>query len=92
VSRNFKLRLLAFVTAALAAVLLLATGAALSHRAVKSRCADSPGGATDAFSRRPGPTLFRDLGQPVLVETAPAQPDRRRGDMCPSRRPMAPPC
>src|SRR5882757_7220839 len=68
---GISVRLLAFVTAALAAVPLLAPAQPLPHRAVKIVVPTSPGGATDAFSRALAPRFSEIWGQPVLVENRP---------------------
>ncbi len=72
------IRLLAFVTAALAAVPLPApaqfpstSSGAYPSRPVKIVVPTSPGGATDAFSRALAPRLSEVWGQPVLVENRP---------------------
>src|SRR5258705_8935734 len=64
-------RRLAFVTAALAAMPLLAPAQPFPHRAVKIIVPTSPGGATDAFSRALAPRFSELWGQPVLVENRP---------------------
>src|SRR5438445_911268 len=68
---GISVRLLAFVTAALAAVPFLAPAQSFPHRAVKIVVPTSPGGATDAFSRALAPRLSEIWGQPVLVENRP---------------------
>src|SRR5882672_2512058 len=65
------MRLLAFVTAALAAAPLLAPAQSFPSRPVKIVVPTSPGGATDAFSRALSPRLSEVWGQPVLVENRP---------------------
>src|SRR5260370_4131097 len=69
---GISVRLLAFVTAALASVPLLAPAQSFPHRAVKIVVPTSPGGATDAFSRALAPRFSEIWGQPVLVENRPA--------------------
>src|SRR5260221_12159988 len=64
-------RLLAFVTAALAAAPFLAPAQTFPSRAVKIVVPTSPGGATDAFSRALAPRFSEIWGQPVLVENRP---------------------
>src|SRR5258707_9046609 len=64
-------RLLAFVTAALAAAPFLASAQTFPSRAVKIVVPTSPGGATDAFSRALAPRFSEIWGQPVLVENRP---------------------
>src|SRR5216683_4633232 len=64
-------RLLALVTAALAAAPFLAAAQPFPHRAVKIVVPTSPGGATDAFSRALAPRFSEIWGQPVLVENRP---------------------
>ncbi len=82
---GISIRLLVFVTAALAAVPLPAPaqwtssepvpssskGQAFPPRPVKIIVPTSPGGATDAFSRALAPRLAETWGQPVLVENRP---------------------
>src|SRR5258706_4080056 len=64
-------RLLGFVSAALAAMPVLAPAQPFPHRAVKIIVPTSPGGATDAFSRALAPRFSQLWGQPVLVENRP---------------------
>src|SRR5213592_4738256 len=64
-------RLLALVTAALAAAPFAAPAQTFPSRPVKIVVPTSPGGATDAFSRALAPRFSEIWGQPVLVENRP---------------------
>ena len=68
---GISVRLLACVTAALAAAPLFAPAQSFPSRPVKIVVPTSPGGATDAFSRALAPRFSEIWGQPVLVENRP---------------------
>jgi tripartite-type tricarboxylate transporter receptor subunit TctC len=68
---GISVRLLMFVTAALAAAPFLAPAQTFPSRPVKIVVPTSPGGATDAFSRALAPRFSEIWGQPVLVENRP---------------------